>query len=99
MRSAGGKGQAQVLALAVDSRPRRGRIRAPLTTSAGILHELSRVYRAARRGELPTSEASRLAFVLGTMAKIVESVVFEERLDRLERMNGREISNGPSRVA
>ncbi len=95
----GGKGRAQVLALATDSPRRPGRIRVPLNTATGILHELSRVYRAARRGELPTTEATRLAFVLGTMAKIVEATSFEERLDRLEALHGRAGVSGSSRVA
>jgi hypothetical protein len=64
------------------------------------LHELARVYRAARKREIGTDEASRLAFVLGTMAKIVEGAQFEKRLDRLERIaNSREGTTKPPRLA
>jgi len=55
-----------------------------LDTAAGILRELGRVYRSARAGELPMADATKLAFILGLMARIVEGAEFEARLDRLE---------------
>ena len=72
-----------------------------LTNSDGILSELRSVYRAARRGEMPASEATKLTYILKTMAEIMTLRDMEARLDCLEsgkpyrRLTDGEISDTP----
>ena len=46
--------------------------------------ELARVYRDARHGNIDTADASRLAFILGHIAKLIEIGDLEKRLEALE---------------
>ncbi len=57
---------------------------APLTTIGGVLTELGKVYRAARRGQLDTGDATRLAFILREIRIALESSDIEKRLEALE---------------
>lgn len=66
--------------LATLKRIRVGR----LDSLAGIRAELGRVYREARRGELPTDHATRLASVLDMIRRVLEVEVLEKRLTLLE---------------
>ena len=50
-----------------------------------VRRELSRVYRDARQNKISTVDGSRLAFMLATIAKIIEGSDFEARLEKLER--------------
>jgi hypothetical protein len=62
------------------SKIRVGRLR-----SAGeILHELGRLYRQTKRGEVPSAEAFRMASILGIMRQCLESSDAEQRLAQLE---------------
>ena len=56
-----------------------------INTQDGIVRELVRVYRHARRGEIDSSKAYRLSTILGTMAKTMESSELERRLDGIEQ--------------
>ena len=62
-------------------RPRRS---VCLRTAEHVLHEMQRVYRACRSGELPTQEGSRLMFMLGVIRQTHELVVLERRVAALE---------------
>jgi len=49
--------------------------------------ELGKVYREMRGGRLDVATGCRLAYVLKTLGKLIETEVIEQRLDALERMN------------
>jgi hypothetical protein len=51
-----------------------------------IAIEVGRIYRHARRKEIESIEAFRLASVLAVMAKCLEQSQIEQRLDDLERV-------------
>ena len=55
-----------------------------LTSTDGILTELRSLYRAARRGEIPPSDATKLTYILKTMSEIMTLREMERRLDCLE---------------
>jgi hypothetical protein len=46
---------------------------------------MAKLYKLARRGEVTTSDASRLAFILMGIAKLIEGGDLEARLEALER--------------
>ena len=62
--------------------PRLTRIK--LGTIREIRAELSRVYREARSGKIDTGTATRLAYLLDLMARMVERGELEERIQTLE---------------
>jgi hypothetical protein len=45
---------------------------------------MARLYKAARRGEIATGDASRLGFILMGLAKLIEGGDLEKRLEALE---------------
>lgn len=47
------------------------RIRIPLRDDFEIANEVRRLYRMARTGAIPTTDAANLAAILGTLARIV----------------------------
>lgn len=47
--------------------------------------ELNKLYRAARLGEIPTQDASRLTFMLISIGKLLEVEMLETRLEKLEK--------------
>jgi len=55
-----------------------------LNSIGNVRHELGRVYRAARREELDSLDASRLAAILKIIADCIRAHDFEERLEALE---------------
>ena len=55
-----------------------------LTNSDDILTELRCIYRACRRGELPSQDMTRLTYVLKTMSEVMTLKRLEARLDSLE---------------
>ena len=61
--------------------PRVGR----LDTLQAVRRELSRVYRDARTGKIDTADASRLGFLLVSLAKIIEGSTLEQRIAALEQ--------------
>ncbi len=44
----------------------------PLDSVGGLITEMAKVYRHARRGELETTEATRLVFMLRSMRQAIE---------------------------
>lgn len=56
----------------------------PLNTVGGVVTELGRVYREARRGELDVGDATRLAYILREIRCALELSEFEKRLEALE---------------
>lgn len=57
---------------------------ARLDKMSGILTELGRVYREARRGEMDVQDGTRLASILATMRLVVEGSEIERRVQDLE---------------
>jgi hypothetical protein len=56
----------------------------PLTNVRHVRAELARVYRDARTGEIDTRDASRLAFILTALYRVIEGSEIERRLEKLE---------------
>jgi len=59
----------------------------PLVTSGDVKTEIARVYRQARRGQLDTSEGTRLVYMLRVLLTAIETTDVERRLDVLEGIN------------
>jgi len=55
-----------------------------LDTPGDVRREAARLYRAARRGEVEASDASRLATVLNLIVRSLEVHELEERIQQLE---------------
>lgn len=68
--------------LADPPTPRRSR--ATLCTLDDVAVELARLYRRAERGQIHTADASRLAYILTSLGKVIEASVIEARLTALE---------------
>lgn len=64
----------------------RVRSRVPLRSLDDVAAELARVYRMADRGGIEWSEATKRAFVLTTLGKVLEAAVIEQRLSALEEL-------------
>ena len=56
----------------------------PLDTVGGVVTELGRVYREARRGELDVGDATRLSMILREIRQALEVSEFERRILALE---------------
>ena len=50
-----------------------------------VRREAAALYKAGRRGDMPASDASRLATVLALVAKLIETSDIEARIEALER--------------
>ena len=59
----------------------------PLITVGGVVSELGKIYRQARRGQLDTQDATRLAFILREIRIALEASDIERRLDALEAID------------
>jgi len=59
----------------------------PLVTSGDVKTEIARVYRQARRGQLDTSEGTKLVYMLRVLLTAIETTDVERRLDVLEGIN------------
>ena len=57
----------------------------PLDNLKAVRRELSRVYKDSRQGRIPTSDGTRLAFILTAIAKVIEQSDLERRVEALER--------------
>jgi hypothetical protein len=62
------------------TKPRRAR----LDTLAGCRRELAKLYAEARQGQLEAQTATRLASIVGMVARILEGAELEARVTRLE---------------
>ena len=56
-----------------------------LDTVGGVKTELGRLYRSARRGDLDTADAHRLARILAVILACIQGHEVEQRLEALER--------------
>lgn len=61
------------------------RLRLPLATVMDCRREAARVYRQARAGRLPIDNASRLSFMLTSLARMIEGAELAARVEELER--------------
>jgi hypothetical protein len=68
-------------ALASVAPPRIGR----LDTLRAVRLEVTRLYKECRRGELPTSEATKLCYLLKTISELLIDDDQEKRLAALEK--------------
>ena len=57
----------------------------PLVTIGSIRKELAAVYREGRMGKLDLSKATRLTFILQTLARLIQADEIEQRLAALEK--------------
>ena len=57
----------------------------PLDSVGGVVSELGRIYREARRGQLDVGDATRLAMILREVRQALEVSEFEARLQAVER--------------
>jgi len=64
--------------------PRRRGARITLNSASAIARELARVYRDARTGRLPTTDATKLAHVLDVLRRCLETSDLEQRLSAVE---------------
>ena len=67
----------EVLAIAAPSKIN-------LATSEDVRREMARVYREARAGKLPISDATKFSYILTQILKAYELTVLESRLEVLE---------------
>ena len=58
----------------------------PLSTVGGVVSELGKIYRAARRGQIDVTDATRLAYILREIRCALEASEIEKRLGDLERL-------------
>ncbi len=65
------------------AKPRIG----PLNTVGGVVTELGRVYRLARRSELDMADAKALTYILREIRCALEASDIERRLEALEASN------------
>lgn len=63
--------------------------RMKLETVQNVRRELARIYREARRGELKVETASRLAYLLDLMSRMIERSDLEARIVALETAKAR----------
>ena len=59
----------------------------PLNTVGGVVTELGRIYRLARRSELDMADAKALTYVLREIRCALEASDTERRLEALEESN------------
>lgn len=74
---------AQITVLPPEA-PAPVRKRTKLGTVREIRAELARVYRKAKSGEIDTTTATRLAYLLDLMARMIERAELENRVEALE---------------
>ena len=67
--------------------PAKNYARARLQTASDIARELGKLYRLAKSGEMDASLATKLTYILQTMAKIQVDSELEQRLSALENRN------------
>jgi hypothetical protein len=65
------------------------RPRVRLDTMLRLRREMARIYVEARDGRRPVSDAARLAYMLSTIGRTIESCELEDRLAALEAKNGK----------
>ena len=56
----------------------------PLTSVGGVVSELGKIYREARRGQIEVGDATKLAFILREIRCALEVSDIEKRFEALE---------------
>ncbi|MGE0774560.1 MAG: hypothetical protein AB7G25_05090 [Sphingomonadaceae bacterium] len=64
--------------------PQKASMRMRLETVGDVRRELKRTYIAARNEEISTQTATRLAYLLDLMSRMIERSDLEERIEALE---------------
>jgi hypothetical protein len=59
-----------------------------MDTASGVLREMTKVYRDARRGKLPLADACRYTYILQAIGKLFETTELEKRMQAIEARNG-----------
>jgi hypothetical protein len=77
----------------VSPTPRPSTAPIRLATAEDIRKEMAKVYRDAKRGQIPTEVATRLVYILGEIRKAHELTVLEAQVTELERVYGHELGN------
>ena len=72
--------------IVIRDRPSPRRIN--LDSLENVRREVARLYREARSGMLPLTDATRLAFLLQVLAKLHEVTTLERRITALEATHG-----------
>ena len=72
--------------IVIRDRPPLRRIN--LDSLENVRREVARLYREARSGMLPLTDATRLAFLLQVLAKLHEVTTLEKRIGALEAAYG-----------
>lgn len=62
----------------------------PLTTLNDVKMELAHLYRQAKAGKVETSDASRLAFILNSLGRVIVDSELEQRIQQLEQLTADE---------
>ena len=83
----GWQGRAIAVTDSVPPPPAKTYARAKLQTASDIARELGKLYRLAKSGEMDASLATKLTYILQTMAKIQVDSELEQRLSALENRN------------
>lgn len=68
--------------------PRKPSPRLKLETAAHCRREVARLYREARRGELKPETASKLAYLVDLISRMIERSDLEKRIEALEEVKG-----------
>lgn len=73
--------------------PRAPVRRRPLATMRDVKREIAGLYWSARRDQIATADASRLCFLLVSLAKVIEGTEIEARIAALEAGAARGVSD------
>ncbi len=79
------KPQAPRVFALVPTPRRRGPV---LETLTEVRREMARVYRQMRHGRIDTQDATRMTYVLTQLAKLIQTVELEARVEAVERALG-----------
>lgn len=79
------KGKELLVVAAEKYRPAHHR-RFKLTSLRAVRREIAAVYAEARNGQMALADACRYAYILSSLAKVMESADLETRLKRIEQM-------------
>ena len=67
----------------------------PLSTLGDVKVELARLYRQTKAGKVATSDASRLAFILNSLGRVIVDSEMEARLTALEQSTAQQSQPAP----
>jgi hypothetical protein len=70
---------------AIDTVPTPARYRCKLRTTADCQKQVARIFREARGGHIDIHEATKLTWILSSLATIIKTSEFELRLEAIEQ--------------